>query len=85
MKLTSKFYKRYILMSSCSRLPFPNKTRNLSLLPLWIVSARQGPVPGPAQSIQTGPGTSLCSLFDCLCRAGLTPWSGNSPIHRTIL
>ena len=32
---------------------FPNKTRNLSLLPLWTVSARQGPVLGPVQSIRT--------------------------------
>ena len=44
-----------------SRNLFLNKTRKLSLLPRWTVSARQGPVLGPAQSILTGPGISLCS------------------------
>ena len=33
-------------MILCSCSVFPNKTRNLSLLPLWTVSARQGPHPG---------------------------------------
>ena len=40
---------------------FQNKTRNLYLLPLWTVSACQGPVLGPAQSIQKGLGISFCS------------------------
>ena len=35
-------------MRSCSCLQCLNKTRNLSLLPLWTVSASQGPVPIPA-------------------------------------
>ena len=33
-------------MISCSCLAFPNKNRNLSLLPHWTVSIRQGTRPG---------------------------------------
>ena len=65
---------------------FLNKTRNFSLLPRWTVSARPGPVLGPAQSILTGPQISLSALaLDCLCQKGLTPWSVSLPFPRTIL
>ena len=50
-----------VMFPNKTRNLFPNKTRNLSLLPPWTISAMQGPVLGPAQSIQTGTGTSFCS------------------------
>ena len=40
----------------------PNRTGNLSLLLLWLVSAQQAPLPVPANHSQTRPGISLCSL-----------------------
>ena len=40
-----------VMFLNKTRNLFLNKTRNLSLLSLWTVSARQGPVLGPAQSI----------------------------------
>ena len=50
-----------VLFPKMTRNMFPNKTRNLSLLLLWTISARQGPVLGLTHSIRTGPGISLCS------------------------
>ena len=44
-------------------LKFLNKTRNLSLLPLWTVSAGQGLVPIPASINPKRTGISLSSLF----------------------
>ena len=55
-------YFNEVLFSKKTRNLFQNKTSNPSLLPIWPVSASQGPVLCPAQSIQTGPGTSLCSF-----------------------
>ena len=60
-----KYYKGCITIKFCYCLPFPNKTMQFSMLPLWTVFARQMPIPCPAQSLQTGRGTSLCS-FSCL-------------------
>jgi len=57
----SKVHFNTVLFQNNTRNLFPNKTNNISLLPLWTVSARQGPVLGPVQSIQARPGTSLCS------------------------
>ena len=54
-----KVHFNEVLFPNKAKNLFPNKTWNLSLLPLWTVSARQGPVLGPAQLIQTGPGLSL--------------------------
>ena len=40
-------------MTSCSFKAFPNKARNLFLLPLWNFSARQGPRTGQVFSCRT--------------------------------
>ena len=40
-----------VMFPNKTRNLFLNKTRNIPLLPRWTVSARQGPVLGPAQSI----------------------------------
>ena len=66
-------------MRSCSCLPFPNKTRNISLLPLWTVSARQAPLPVPVRPIPKQEQESLSAPgTDCLCQAGASSWSGGS-------
>ena len=54
-------YFNKVMFPNKTRNLFLNKTRNFSLLPRWTVSARQGPVLGPARSILTGRGIPLCS------------------------
>ena len=38
-----------VMVSNKTRNLFLNKTRNISLLPRWTDSTRQGPILGPAQ------------------------------------
>ena len=64
-------------MRSCSCLPFPNKTRKISLLPLWTVSAQQAPLPVPVRPIPKQERESISAPGpDCLCQAGASYWSG---------
>ena len=66
-------------MRSCPCLPFPNKTRIISLLPLWTVSAQQAPLPVPVRPIPKQEKESLSAPGpDCLCQAGVPSWSGVS-------
>ena len=46
MKFTLRLYKWCLSISFVPNNHFQKKTRNISLLPLWTVSARQGPHPG---------------------------------------
>ena len=61
-------------MRSCSCLPFPNKTRNISLLPLWTVSAQQALLPVPFRPIPKQEQESLSAPGP----AGASSWSGGS-------
>ena len=66
-------------MRYCSCLPFPNKTRNISLLPLWTVFAQQAPLPVPVRPIPKQEQESLSAPGpDCLCQAGASSWLGGS-------
>ena len=79
VSLPPKLIKRYILMRSCSCLPFPNKTRNISLLPLWTVSAQQASLPVPVRPIPKQEQEPLSAPGPgCLCQAGASFWSGGS-------
>ena len=79
VSLPQKLMKWYISMRSCSCLPFPNKTRNVSLLPFWTVSAQQAPLPVPVRPIPKQEQESLPAPDpDCLCQAGASSWSGGS-------
>ena len=56
-----------------------NKTRNISLLPLWTVSAQQAPLPVPVRPIPKQEQESLSAPGpDCLCQAGTSSWLGGS-------
>ena len=48
-------------MRSCPCYPFSSKTRNISLLPLWTVSAHEAPLPVPVRCIPKQEQESLCS------------------------
>ena len=66
-------------MRSCCCQPFPNKTRNIFLLPLWPVSAQQAPHPVPVRPIPKQEQESLSAPGpDCLCQAEVSSWSGGS-------
>ena len=45
-------------------------TRNISLLPLWTVSARQGPVPDLLNQSKKNWEYLFALSLDCLCRSG---------------
>ena len=56
-----------------------NKTRNLSLLSLWTVSAQQAPLLVPVRTILKQDQESLAAPGpDCLCHAEASSWSDGS-------
>ena len=83
LKCKKKVHFSKVTFLNKTRNLLPNKTRNLPLLPRWTVSARQGPVLGPAQSILTGPESLSDLALDCLCHTGFTPCSFSLPFLRT--
>ena len=56
-----------------------NKTKNLSLLSLWTVSAKQATIPVPVLTIPTQDQESLSAPgSDCLCQSRASSWAGGS-------
>ena len=78
-------YFNEILVSNKTMNRFTNTTRNLSLLPLWTVSARQGQFLVLLNQSKQDRETLSAFDLDCICLTGLTAWSVSFPFHRTIL